>query len=147
MNPKRRWSADVLRYRQKPRNQATVKRHYAKWREEQGLPVRCDNESCTFHSAPLDWNGSRLPVILDHKNGNRLDNSSENLRLLCPNCDSQLPTRGGANKGRVEVATENSYILLSKGGRREHYIIPPPEHLTMTDYVEAVLISRTGTEQ
>lgn len=35
-----------------------------------------------------------LPVTLemDHVNGNRCDNSRENLQLLCPNCHSQTKT-------------------------------------------------------
>jgi hypothetical protein len=50
------------------------------------------------------WNGRRLPLILDHASGNARDNRVENLRLLCPNCDSQNDeTRGGANAGRVEA--------------------------------------------
>jgi hypothetical protein len=132
-----------LCYRQQPQNQATVRRHYLKWREQQKLPLRCDNEACTFHSQPLEWNGKRLPLILDHKNGNRLDNSPGNLRLLCPNCDSQLPTRGGANRGRVEVATENSYILLSKGGRKDYHIIPRDPLPPYTDQVTVVVMPTT----
>jgi len=116
------------------RSRYTVRRHYAKWRAEHRLPLRCDSESCAFHSQSLIWNGKRLPLILDQRNGNRRDNSPENLRLLCPKCDSQLPTRGGANRGRVETATENSYILLSKDGHRDHVIIPGTGDLSATGH-------------
>jgi hypothetical protein len=43
-----------------------------------------------------EWRGSRL--VLDHVNGDPRDHRLENLRLLCPNCNSQTPTFAGRNK-------------------------------------------------
>lgn len=43
------------------------------------------------------WRGKQLVLRLDHINGKRNDNRIENLRLLCPNCDSQQPTFCGRN--------------------------------------------------
>lgn len=40
----------------------------------------------------------RIPVELDHINGDRYDNRIENLRILCPNCHSLQPTHRGKNK-------------------------------------------------
>ncbi len=40
----------------------------------------------------------RIPVELDHINGNHHDNRIENLRILCPNCHSLQPTHRGRNK-------------------------------------------------
>lgn len=40
----------------------------------------------------------RIPVELDHINGDRYDNRIENLRILCPNCHSLQPTHRGLNK-------------------------------------------------
>jgi hypothetical protein len=40
----------------------------------------------------------RLPLELDHINGNRDDNRLENLRVLCPNCHSMQPTYRGLNR-------------------------------------------------
>lgn len=40
----------------------------------------------------------RIPLELDHINGDRYDNRLENLRILCPNCHSLQPTHRGKNK-------------------------------------------------
>lgn len=115
---------DVLCYRLKGASQGTVRRHYIRWRQEQDppLPERCDNPRCSFYTNPLIWNGKKLKPILDHINGNNRDNRPKNLQLLCPNCDSQLETRGGANKGRIEKA-EGGFAKISRDGRR-HYELP-----------------------
>lgn len=39
-----------------------------------------------------EWRGDPLVLELDHIDGNNQDHSSENVRLLCPNCHSQTPT-------------------------------------------------------
>lgn len=44
------------------------------------------------------WNGQQLNFVLDHINGDASNSSRENLRLVCPNCDSQLPTFKSRNK-------------------------------------------------
>lgn len=41
----------------------------------------------------------RLPLELDHINGDRHDNRITNLRILCPNCHSLQPTHRGRNIG------------------------------------------------
>ncbi len=44
--------------------------------------------------------GGRLPLELDHVNGNSRDNRLLNLRVLCPNCHSLKPTHRGMNRKR-----------------------------------------------
>lgn len=55
------------------------------------LEYKCSK--CGIH----EWNNESLSLILDHINGVYNDNRIENLRLLCPNCNSQTDTFAGRN--------------------------------------------------
>ena len=51
-----------------------------------------------------DWNEinqttGKIPIQLEHIDGNSDNNSLNNLKLLCPNCHSLTPTYGALNKG------------------------------------------------
>jgi hypothetical protein len=46
----------------------------------------------------LSWNNKKIPLELEHSNGNNIDNRLENLKLLCPNCHAQTPFYRGRNK-------------------------------------------------
>jgi hypothetical protein len=53
---------------------------------------------CEMCGLGPEWNGRPLVLRLDHKNGVRNDDRLENLRFLCPNCDSQTETYCGRNR-------------------------------------------------
>lgn len=46
-----------------------------------------------------EWRGLPVPLVVDHIDGNPYNRKVENFRLVCPNCDAQLPTYKGKNKG------------------------------------------------
>lgn len=55
-------------------------------------------EHCAICNMEPKWQGLPLTFRLDHINGIHNDNRLENLRWLCPNCDSQQDTYCGANQ-------------------------------------------------
>lgn len=46
------------------------------------------------------WQGQPVPLVMDHIDGNSDNNSIENCRLVCRNCDGLLPTFSGRNMGK-----------------------------------------------
>lgn len=56
------------------------------------------NNKCAICGMENQWNGKELNFILDHIDGDASNNHKENLRLICPNCDSQLDTYKSKNK-------------------------------------------------
>ncbi len=45
------------------------------------------------------WQGSLIPLVCDHIDGNADNIEPENFRNICCNCDALLPTYKGRNKG------------------------------------------------
>jgi hypothetical protein len=56
------------------------------------------NVSCEICGWAKQAKNGRIPLELDHINGNRRDNRLENLRILCPNCHSLQSTHRGLNR-------------------------------------------------
>lgn len=58
-----------------------------------------DNKCSICGMEPI-WNNKELHFILDHIDGDAQNNRRNNLRLICPNCDSQLDTFKSRNMGK-----------------------------------------------
>lgn len=68
------------------------------------------NGLCDTCGLKQEWNGKKLIFVLDHIDGNNKNNKRENLRMICPNCDSQLDTFKSKNKGKGREY-DNKYRL------------------------------------
>ena len=84
-------------------DQKTLRRHYYK---------EVPQTKCTICGQELFWNNKPLVLILDHINGNNHDNRLENLRWVCPNCNSQLDTTNARNPNHKKHYCEKCGKLL-----------------------------------
>lgn len=75
-----------------------------------------DSQSCKCAICGIEnnWNGMCLNFVLDHIDGNAANNSRENLRLICPNCDSQLPTYKSRNRNSARNYRKLYNVLYNK---------------------------------
>lgn len=90
-NKIRRSNEDVFKVNSEV-HQTTLRKRYIKL-----IPP----EKCTICGISHIWNGKEMSMILDHINGSNHDNRLENLRWVCPNCNSQLDTTGSRNKNNT----------------------------------------------
>jgi hypothetical protein len=58
----------------------------------------------------------RVPLEIDHLDGNYADNSPSNVGLLCPNCHALTPTYRALNKGNGRPSKFGRLRLVPKGG-------------------------------
>lgn len=61
------------------------------------------NHSCN-RCGLREWFGLPLTLEYEHKDGNRFNDSRDNVECICPNCHSQTPTWRGRNNASDKVA-------------------------------------------
>jgi 5-methylcytosine-specific restriction endonuclease McrA len=66
----------------------------------------------------IEWRGRPLAFNLDHVDGDKLNWALTNLRMVCPNCDSQQETFAGRNVGRLSKLEYKISIPMSFNGRK-----------------------------
>ena len=65
------------------------------------LELNMIEHKCKICGQTSQWNNQNLVMVLDHINGISNDNRLENLRMLCPNCNSQQSTFAGRNNKKT----------------------------------------------
>lgn len=64
---------------------------------------------CAICGQAGTWLDLPLALIIDHIDGDASNNNRTHLRLVCPNCDSQLPTFKSRNRGRGRHVRRQRY--------------------------------------
>ena len=64
------------------------------------LRIKFDNKCCECGWNTINEYTKKVPLDVEHIDGNFRNNKEVNLKLLCPNCHSLTPTYKGANRGK-----------------------------------------------
>ena len=64
------------------------------------LREKFNNKCCLCGWSAINPVTGIVPLVADHIDGNWRNNTEENLRLVCPNCDALSPTFSALNKGK-----------------------------------------------
>ena len=55
------------------------------------------------------WNNKKVPLVLDHKDGNPYNWDLKNIRIICHNCNAQTETFAGKNIGKGRKSRREFY--------------------------------------
>lgn len=111
------------------------------------------DRKCELCGQDENWMGKKISLILDHINGVYNDNRLENLRIVCPNCNSTLETHAGKNKtkktkklylckcGKEKSNKSNKCIDCSSKEKRK---IERPPYYQLLKEIEELGYSGTG---
>jgi len=107
----------------KGQKESIIKKHFRLWTKKEA-PKRpaCSHlrrkavlygllkEECAL-CKNVNWRKEKIPLDLDHKNGNPWDHRLQNLQLLCKNCHAQTDNFGGKNITKAIVAQKKMIEL------------------------------------
>ena len=89
------------------KDNSTVRKMVLKW-------DLISHKVCAICGRKPKWNGMPLTFVLDHINGKHSDHNLNNLRFICPNCNSQTPTFSGRNR-KCENGCDNTKARRTAG--------------------------------
>jgi hypothetical protein len=93
---------------------------------------------CNFCKNKGEWRNIKISLILDHINGIPYDNRLENLRFLCPNCNSTLETHCRGHKGLVKPEKIKAVRQLTIDSRINLRKVNRPDKLTLENDIESL---------
>lgn len=93
---------DAMAMRQEPCNV------YKTQQSLKSFILRHSKHECEICHA-TEWKGQKIPLVLDHIDGHHHNNNRDNLRLICNNCDSLLPTFKSRNRGNGDPRRRHRY--------------------------------------
>lgn len=68
-----------------------------------------ENKCCKCGWCELNVHTNKIPLEIEHKDGNHENNNESNLELLCPNCHSLTTTYKALNKGSGRYSRRQRY--------------------------------------
>ena len=74
------------------------------------LEEKFNNKCCLCGWDQINIVTGKVPLEVDHINGNSEDNSESNLRILCPNCHSLSSNFRNLNKGKGRTWRTKKYL-------------------------------------
>lgn len=70
--------------------------------------IDIDGHQCSI-CLSTHWNEQLIPLICDHIDGDSTNSDLSNFRLVCCNCDAQLPTFKSKNRGKGRAYHKKYY--------------------------------------
>jgi hypothetical protein len=94
------------------------------------------------------WNEKPLVLVLDHINGISDDYRRENIRLLCPNCNSQTDTFAGRNRGESKLPAPIEITEVAAAWihdpKPEIRVVERPDRETLRSMIIKIPMTRIG---
>lgn len=87
------------------------------------LRKKYNNKCCICGWSKINPITRVAPLVADHIDGNWRNNKENNLRLICPNCDSLTATYAGLNRGKGR----NNRVLSKRAKEGRLFLANKPE--------------------